>query len=202
MIEPISDAPRLLVMKISAREKSTRRLSPSVSVALSRIPSSRFHKRIAGLLDFVEKHEAQLHPLGVILVQHFLAQQRMRFAMAEISGRRADQFRDLMAVLELGAIDLDHRARIAHQAFRRGFHQTRFAGAGGAEKQEIADRPPRARHAREVGLINVDDLFDRLILADDPFAQIGIQSFGFETSLSGIKLLIQAPHVHPPPVES
>ena len=40
---PISFAPRLLVMKISAREKSTRRLSPRVRVALSRIPRSRFH---------------------------------------------------------------------------------------------------------------------------------------------------------------
>ena len=39
----ISAAPRLLVMKIMARPKSTLRLSPSVSVALSRMPSSRFH---------------------------------------------------------------------------------------------------------------------------------------------------------------
>ena len=30
-------------MKISAREKSTLRLSPSVSVPLSRTPSKRFH---------------------------------------------------------------------------------------------------------------------------------------------------------------
>ncbi len=37
------EAPRLLVMKIIAREKSTLRLSPSVSVALSRMPSNRFH---------------------------------------------------------------------------------------------------------------------------------------------------------------
>src|ERR1700675_3302722 len=44
MSAAISVAPRLLVMKISAREKSTLRLSPSVSVALSRIPNSRFHR--------------------------------------------------------------------------------------------------------------------------------------------------------------
>ena len=42
MIELISEAPRLDVMKIIAREKSTLRLSPSVSVALSRIPNKRF----------------------------------------------------------------------------------------------------------------------------------------------------------------
>ncbi len=40
----ISVAPRLLVMKMSVFEKSTRRLSPRVSVALSRMPSSKFHR--------------------------------------------------------------------------------------------------------------------------------------------------------------
>ena len=39
----ISAVPRLLVMKIIAREKSTRLLSPKLSVALSRTPKSRFH---------------------------------------------------------------------------------------------------------------------------------------------------------------
>ena len=39
----ISAAPRLLVMKIIAWEKSTVRLSPSVSVPLSKMPSRRFH---------------------------------------------------------------------------------------------------------------------------------------------------------------
>ncbi len=39
----ISAAPRLPVMKMRAWEKSTRLLSPSVRVALSRMPSSRFH---------------------------------------------------------------------------------------------------------------------------------------------------------------
>ena len=43
IIALISPAPRLLVMKIRLFEKSTRRLSPNVSVALSRMPSNRFH---------------------------------------------------------------------------------------------------------------------------------------------------------------
>src|SRR6266849_3093321 len=42
--ELISAAPILLVMKINAFEKSTLRLSPKVSVALSRIPRSRFQR--------------------------------------------------------------------------------------------------------------------------------------------------------------
>ena len=43
-MELISPAPRLLVMKIMVREKSTRRLSPSVKLALSRMPRSRFQR--------------------------------------------------------------------------------------------------------------------------------------------------------------
>ena len=35
-------------MKIMAREKSTRRLSPRVNVALSKMPSRRFHKQDFG----------------------------------------------------------------------------------------------------------------------------------------------------------
>ena len=42
----ISEAPKLLVMKIIAREKSTLRPSPRVSAALSMMPSSRFHQRV------------------------------------------------------------------------------------------------------------------------------------------------------------
>ena len=70
----ISAAPRLLVMKIMAREKSTLRLSPRVSVALSRMPSSRFHSASLRLFDFVEQHEAELHVFRVELIQNFLAQ--------------------------------------------------------------------------------------------------------------------------------
>ena len=37
--------------------------------------------------------------------------------MPEISGGRPDQLGDLMAVLELGAVDLDYGARVSDQAF-------------------------------------------------------------------------------------
>ena len=40
----ISSEPRFDVRKIIAREKSTRRLSPKVSVALSKMPSRSCHK--------------------------------------------------------------------------------------------------------------------------------------------------------------
>ena len=136
-------------------------------------------QRIAGLFDFVEQHEAQLQFVGVILIQHFLAQQRMRLPMPQVSGRRADQLGDFVAVLKLRAVDLDHGAGIAHQALRRGFHQPRFAGARRSKKQEVANRPAGTGHARQVRLIDVDDLIDRLILSDNAFAQIAVQFLGF-----------------------
>ena len=67
-------------------------------------------ERVAGLFDLVEQDEAELHLVGVVLVQHFLAQQRMGLAVAQVARRRADQLGDFVAVLELGAVDLDHRA--------------------------------------------------------------------------------------------
>jgi len=47
-----------------------------------------------------------------------VAEQRIRLAMSQVSGRRADQFGDLMAVLELGAVDLDHGMSVPYQCLR------------------------------------------------------------------------------------
>jgi hypothetical protein len=52
-------------MKIIPREESTLRQSPSVSGALSRIPSSRF-QRIGRFFDKVEQHKIQLCFFGAI----------------------------------------------------------------------------------------------------------------------------------------
>ena len=101
-------------------------------------------QRVARLLDFVEQHEAELHLLGVILVQHFLAQQRMRLAMPQVSGRRADQLRDLVAVLELGAVDLDHRAGILYQASAVASTIRVLPEPVGPRNRKFADRRPGA----------------------------------------------------------
>ena len=119
---------------------------------------------IAGFLDFIEKHKAQLHLVGVVLIQYLLAEKWMRFAMPEISGRRSDQLGDFMAVLELGAVDLDHRSRVSGKGLRRRFHQSRFSGAGWPQEEKVTNWPAGADHARQIGLVDVDDLFDRLIL--------------------------------------
>src|SRR5258708_32920519 len=64
-------------------------------------------ERVAGLLDLVEQQERQLETVGVPLVQGFLGQQRMGFPVPQIAWRRANQFGDLVAVLEFRAIDSD-----------------------------------------------------------------------------------------------
>ena len=123
-------------MKIMAREKSTRRLSPSVRVRFVENAEQQVPQRVAGFFDFIEQDEADLDLFGVILIQHFLAQQRVRFAMPEISGRRADQFGDLVAVLKLGAVDLENRAGVADERFGGGFDQPGLARPGGSEETE------------------------------------------------------------------
>ncbi len=163
----ISVAPRLLVMKISAREKSTLRLSPKRERAFVENAQQQIPKRVTGFFDLVEQHEAQLAAVGVILVQHFLAQQRMRFAMPQVSGRRADQLGNLMTVLEFRAIDLDDCARIAHQRFGGRFHDAGLAGSRWSQKKEVPDGTARRRHSRQIHLINIDDLLDSFILPDD-----------------------------------
>ncbi len=60
-------------------------------------------------LDLVEEHEAQLHAFRVMLIEDFLAQRADASRGPQLARRRADQFGDFMAVLELGAVNLDHR---------------------------------------------------------------------------------------------
>src|ERR1700684_1175315 len=91
----------------------------------------------------------------------------MRLAVSQISWRRTDELRNLVAVLKLGAIDLDDRARGLQQSFRRRLDDSGLARSRGAEEQKVSDRAARRIHAREMHLVDIDDLLDRLILTDD-----------------------------------
>ena len=106
------------------------------------------------------------------LIEHFLAEQRVRFPVSQVSGRRTDQFGDFVRVLKFRAIDFDYRVRVAHQALCQRFHRTGFSRAGRSQKQEVTHRTSRARHARLVGLINVNDLLNCLVLTDNLSAQV------------------------------
>src|SRR5262249_1876116 len=99
----------------------------------------------------------------------------MCFAVTQISGRRSDELGDFMAMLELRAVDLDHRSRVSCQGFGSSFHQSRFSGSGWSQEQEIANRPARANHARQVRLVDVDNLLNRFILTHNLAAKTGLK---------------------------
>ena len=86
-MELISEAPTLLVMKIRAWEKSTRRLSPRVRVPLSKMPNSRFHKGVTGFLDLVKQHETQGNVLCVVLAEDLLAEHGVCFPVPQVTRR-------------------------------------------------------------------------------------------------------------------
>src|SRR5450432_1920725 len=101
----------------------------------------------------------------------------MRLPMPEVSGRRADQLCDLMAMLELRAINLDHRARILHHRLRSGFHDASLARSSWTKEQEVSDRAARRGHPGEIHLIDVHDLLYGFILTDNQSAQAYFQGF-------------------------
>src|SRR5262249_13135474 len=121
------------------------------------------------------------------------------FAVAQIAGRRSDQFGDLMAVLELGTVDLDHRPRTAGESLRHRFHKPRLAGTGGAQKEKVGNGTSRTRHTSEVGLVHLDDLLDGLVLTDDLFVQVGLEPFGHLTGSCWVQELIDIYHFPLPP---
>src|ERR1044071_6716537 len=87
--------------------------------------------------------------------------------MSQIARRRTDELGDFVAVLELCAVNLDESAWIPEQNLRSGFHDSRFTRAGRSQKQQIADGPAGRRHSGQIGLVNVYDLLNAPLLADD-----------------------------------
>ena len=143
---------------------------------------------VGGLFDFVEQQEAQLNLVGVIFGQLFLGNQRMRLAVPQIAWGRADQLGDFVRVLELGAVHLDHRAGVAKQDLRRGFHHARLPRAGGTEKEQVAHRAAGRVQPGAEDLIEVHHRGDGFLLADDLLAQFGFEVAGFHTALAGVEL--------------
>ena len=105
-------------------------------------------QRVGSLFDFVEQDDRELQLFCVPLVESFLRQQGMSFAMAQIAGRGTNQLRDFMRVLKLGAIDLDARASVSEEGFGRrirprGFYRSRSdPEKSGCRPDGLADSIP------------------------------------------------------------
>src|SRR5579875_4164660 len=120
---------------------------------------------IGSLLDFVEQHERELNSFGVMRLERFLRNQRLRFSMPEIARRRTDQLCDFMAVLKLRAVDLEDRVRASKQHFACGFYQPRLAGTRRPQKQQVRQRSSRYGKSGPVNLINSRQPADCAVLA-------------------------------------
>src|SRR5579871_81093 len=95
----------------------------------------------------------------------------MRLPMAQISRRRADQFRDLVGVLELGAINLDAGPRVTEQGLGHSLNHPRLARTGRSEEQKVAHRSPGRVQPGQKHLVDLDDFFNRLVLPHNAAAK-------------------------------
>src|SRR5437868_1537820 len=100
----------------------------------------------------------------MVLIENFLSEQRMGFAMTKISRGRADKFGDFMTVLKLAAVDFNDSARIAEERLRGRFHGACLPGARRPEEHEGSNRSALRREPGEISLISPDDLVDCLLL--------------------------------------
>src|SRR5579871_6007340 len=99
----------------------------------------------------------------------------MRFAMAQVSRRRADQLGDLMTVLEFGTVNFSHRPSILKQSLGGCFHGPGFTGSRGAEKEKASNGPAWSIYAGDIHLINVDNLSNCFLLSDNALAEVRLK---------------------------
>ena len=92
------------------------------------------------LLDLVE----QQHRIGP---PPHLLRQLSRFLVADVTGRRADEPRDRMALLELAHVEADHEVLAAEERLGQRARELGLADAGRTEEQEAADRLARVAEA-------------------------------------------------------
>src|ERR1700730_1478738 len=70
-------------------------------------------------------------------------------------------------MLKFCAIYLNDRAGIAKENFRSRFYNARFARSGGAQEQEVTDRPPRRVQSGAKDLIQVHQSLNSFFLSND-----------------------------------
>jgi len=67
-----------------------------------------------------------------------------------------------------------------------------------AKEENVASWTPRGIHARQVRLVDRDDLLDCFVLPDDSLAKIGLELFGCKADLGRIQQFLRSGHtLHP-----
>src|SRR5580658_2535710 len=103
--------------------------------------------------------------------------------MPEVSRRRTDQFRDFVAVLKFGAVDLQYRPNVANERLGSGFDQPGLTRASGPQEQKVSYRTAGGCHPCQVSLIDINDLADGFFLTDHQPPQITVQLCRFASRL-------------------
>src|SRR5208282_5415813 len=125
-------------------------------------------ERVAGLLNFVEQEDGKLQLLREPLVQSLLREERVSLAVSEVARRRADQFGDLMGVLELSAVNLDTRVGVTKEGLGHSLNDAGLASARRPEEQEVTDGTARCVQPGFEHLVNLGYFLNGFVLTDDP----------------------------------
>jgi hypothetical protein len=123
----------------------------------------------------------------VVAVEVLLREHRARLAVAEVARRAADELRDLVRVLELGAVDLNHRVGVAEEDFRRGLDDARLARPRGAEEEHRADGAVRRVHPGEEDLVEAAHAAHGALLPHDARGQLLLKLLRAGTLLVGVE---------------
>ena len=176
-------------MKITVWERSTRRLSPRVRVALSSMPRSNCQRASLAFSISSKSRKESLQLIGMRGRERFLRDQRMSFAMAEIAWGRTDELGNFVRVLKFGAVHLDDETGIAEENFRGGFDDARFARTGRTEEEQIPNGTAGRVEAGAKDLIEVDEGLHTLFLADDLAANGVMEIAGIGATDGGVQLM-------------
>src|SRR5581483_274178 len=152
-------------------------------------PQKQLPQRIARLLNLVEQQKAQLQLVRMRSRQRFLRDQRMRLPVPQIPRRRADQLRNLMRMLKLRAIHLDHRPRVPKQNLRRRFHDPRLPRTRRPQKQQVPHRTPRRVQPRAEHLVQIHQRLHPFFLPHDLRTQGRLEIASSRAADGGIELL-------------
>src|SRR5262245_18384806 len=108
-------------------------------------------------------------------VEASLTEHGRRFAVSDVAGRRGKQFRDLVTVLKLAAIDFDDGLGSSEQYFGNRLYGSGLAGTRRSHEQEVSSRTPLGNQTRAYALECRDNAVDGVVLSDNSPSQFRLK---------------------------